>query len=199
MSEAAHWDDHYRSGQPPWETGSHSTELQRLVAKEYIAPCRVVDLGCGSGINALWLAQQGFDVTGIDVSPLAIQQAQARAVAGGVTVCFEEDDLLAPRREYDPFPFFFDRGCYHAVRRVDAAAYVRTLQSLTLPNALGLILAGNSRSTHQPGQGPPVVSEEELRGELGTVFEILQLREFEFDGTPGPTPFLAWSCLVRRT
>jgi hypothetical protein len=61
-----------------------------------------------------------------------------------------------------------------------------------------LVLAGNARSTHQPGQGPPVVSEEELRCELGTAFEIVELREFEFDGTPGPTPFLAWSCLVRR-
>lgn len=198
MSEAAHWDDHYRAGQPPWETGSPSSELERVIAEQEIAPCRVVDLGCGSGINAVWLAQRGFDVTGIDVSTLAIQQARSRAAEVGVTIRFEQDDLLAPRGQYEPFPFFFDRGCYHAVRRVDAAAYVRTLQRLTQPNALGLVLAGNSGSTHQPGQGPPVVSEEELRSELGAAFEIVHLREFEFDGTPGPTPFLAWSCLVRR-
>lgn len=197
MSEAAHWDDHYRSGQPPWETGAPSSELAHVIAEQHIAPCRVVDVGCGSGINALWLAQQGFDVTGI-VSPLAIGQAQSRATAAGVAIRFEQDDLLALQRPYDPFPFFFDRGCYHAVRRVDAATYVRTLQRLTQPDARGLLLAGNSRSTHQPGQGPPVVSEEELRGELGVAFEIVELREFEFDGTPGPTPFLAWSCLMRR-
>jgi SAM-dependent methyltransferase len=198
MSDAASWNDHYRSGQPPWETGAPSAELQRVLAEEQIAPCRVVDLGCGSGINAVWLAQHGFAVTGIDLSPLAIEQARARAAATGVAVRFEEDDLLGLRREYEPFPFFFDRGCYHAVRRVDAAAYVRTLQRLTLPSALGLILAGNSRSAHKPGEGPPVVSETELRTEWEPAFEILRLREFEFDGTPGPTPLLAWSCLVRR-
>jgi methyl halide transferase len=198
MSDASSWNDHYRTGQPPWETGAPSTELQRVLTEEHIAPCRAIDLGCGSGINAVWLAQHGFDVTGIDLSPLAIEQARARAAAAGVVVRFEEDDLLGLRGEYEPFPFFFDRGCYHAVRRVDAAAYVRTLQRLTLPGAIGLVLAGNSRSMHKPGEGPPVVSEEELRAEWEPAFEILKLREFEFDGTPGPTPFLAWSCLVRR-
>jgi 2-polyprenyl-3-methyl-5-hydroxy-6-metoxy-1,4-benzoquinol methylase len=198
MSDAAHWDEHYRTGQTPWETGSPSSELQRVIAQEHVTPCRVVDLGCGSGINALWLAQQGFEVTGIDVSSLALEQARRRAAAANVAIRFEEDDLLALRARYEPFPFFFDRGCYHVVRRTDAAGYVRALQGLTQPGALGLILTGNSRSTHQPGQGPPVVSEEELRSELGAAFDILALREFEFDGTPGPVPFLAWSCLVRR-
>jgi methyl halide transferase len=198
MSDASSWNDHYRTGQPPWETGAPSTELQRVLTEGHIAPCRAIDVGCGSGINAVWLAQHGFDVTGIDVSPLAIEQARARAAAAGVEVRFEEDDLLGLRGEYQPFPFFFDRGCYHAVRRIDAASYVRTLQRLTLPGAIGLVLAGNSRSMHKPGEGPPVVSEEELRAEWEPAFEILKLREFEFDGTPGPTPFLAWSCLLRR-
>lgn len=198
MSDASSWNDHYRTGRPPWETGAPSSELQRALAQEQLAPCRAVDVGCGSGINAVWLAQQGFEVTGIDLSPLAIEQARARAAAAGVAVRFEEDDLLELRGQYERFPFFFDRGCYHAVRRSDAAAYVRTLQRLTLPDARGLILAGNSRSTHKPGEGPPVVSEAELRGELEDAFEILRLREFEFDSTIGPTPLLAWSCLVRR-
>lgn len=198
MSDAAAWNNHYRTGRPPWETGAPSAELQRVLAQEQIAPCRVIDLGCGSGINAVWLAQQGFEVTGVDLSPVAIEQARARANAAGLAVRFEEDDLLELRREYEPFPFFFDRGCYHAVRRVDAAAYVRTLQRLTLPNAIGLVLAGNARSTHKPGEGPPVVSEAELRGELEGAFEILRLREFEFDSTSDPTPLLGWSCLVRN-
>ena len=96
------------------------------------------------------------------------------------------------------FPLFFDRGCYHAVRRIDAAAYVRGLQRVTTPGAIGLVLAGNSRSTHKPGEGPPVVSEEELRGELEGAFEIIRLREFYFDSADESTPFLAWSCLLQR-
>jgi SAM-dependent methyltransferase len=198
MSDATSWDDHYRRGTPPWETGAPSTELARVIREERIAPQRVIELGCGSGVNAVWLAQQGFEVTGVDLSPLALERAAARATAAGVVVRFEEDDVLGLRREYEPFPLFFDRGCYHAVRRSDPAAYVRTLLRMTAPSALGLILAGNDRSTHKPGEGPPVVSEAELRSELSGTFEIIRLREFEFDGPGGPTPFLAWSCLLRR-
>ena len=63
---AIDWDEHYKSGNPPWETGQPSAELRRVVAEERIQPGAAIDLGCGSGINSIWLAQQGFDVTGAD-------------------------------------------------------------------------------------------------------------------------------------
>src|SRR5205809_7658578 len=81
MSAGAVWDVHYRSDKPPWETGRPSEELKRVIAEQGIRPCRVVELGCGTGINAIWLAQQGFDVMALDFSPLAIAKAQKRAAA----------------------------------------------------------------------------------------------------------------------
>lgn len=193
------WDVHYQSGKPPWETGQSSSELARVIAEERIKPCRVIDLGCGSGINALWLAQQGFDVTAVDFSGLAIEQARQRAAAAGVTVRFLQADVLALPDDVGPFPFFFDRGCYHAVRRGDVQDYLRTLQRITASGTIGLVLAGNAKDPHEPGQGPPVVSEQELRTELGSVFEIADLREFYFDQIERDgVRFLAWSCLMRR-
>ena len=89
--------------------------------------------------------------------------------------------------------FFFDRGCYHVVRRLDAAAYVRLLERITTPAAVGLVLTGNAKEPHDPG--PPVVSEEEIRRELGERFEVQRLREFRFDVTQGvDEAFLGWSC-----
>jgi hypothetical protein len=97
----------------------------------------------------------------------------------------------------EPFPFFFDRGCYHAVRRDNVQGYLRTLERVTAPGSLGLVLTGNAREPHVPG--PPVVSEQELRGELGSICEIVQLREFRFDDiNESAAGFLAWSCLLRR-
>jgi SAM-dependent methyltransferase len=193
------WDSHYQSGTPPWETGQPSSELARVVAEEKIQPCRAIELGCGTGINAVWLAQQGFDVTAVDITPLAIERARRRAIAAGVTVRFELADVLDLREHYEPFPFFFDRGCYHAVRDLDVRAYLRTLERVTAPGSLGLVLTGNARDPHPPGQGPPVVSAEELHAELEPVFEIVRLREFRFDTVEEAGPgFLSWSCLVRR-
>jgi SAM-dependent methyltransferase len=198
MSEH-NWKSHYESGSPPWETGQPSQELQRVVAEEKIQPCRVIELGCGSGFNAVWLARQGFDVTAVDITPLAIERARQRAAAAGVAVRFVLADVLELPDEYEPFPFFFDRGCYHCVRSIDVAAYLRTLERVTAPGSVGLVLTGNAREPSPQGQGPPVVSEEELRAELGSVFRIARLREFRFDAAEasGPGP-LGWSCLLRR-
>jgi hypothetical protein len=145
----------------------------------------------------VWLAQQGFDVAAVDLAPLAIERARERAKAAGASVRFLTASVLDPPDLGGPFPFFFDRGCYHVVRRVDAAAYLGTLERVTAAGSVGLVLAANAREPHDPG--PPVVSEEEIRAELGRMFEIVRLREFRFDPGPGRDEhFLAWSCLLRR-
>jgi SAM-dependent methyltransferase len=199
MSDLAHWNDRYRSGQTPWDTGQPSSELARVVAEAPISHGRALELGCGTGANAVWLAQQGFDVTAIDGSTLAIERATQRAKAAGVVVRFLVADVLAPPRDIGgPFDFLFDRGCYHAVRRDKVASYLRTLRIVTHAGSLGLVLAGNAREPHDPG--PPVVTEAEIRAELGSVFEIVKLWEFYFDQVEEVgVRFLAWSCLLRRS
>jgi SAM-dependent methyltransferase len=195
MTDGAKWNQRYASGDLPWDTGRPSTELQRVVAQQPIAPCRALDLGCGTGSNTIWLAQQGFDAVGVDIAPLAVAQACQRARAAGVSAQFQVADILHPPKFDQPFLFFFDRGCYHAVRREDPTAYASAIIQLLAPGARGLILAGNARESHD--DGPPAVTEEQLRSELGAVFHLLELREFRFDAPPGSSEsFLAWSCLV---
>ena len=192
------WDSYYQSGAAPWETKHPSTELQRVIAEEKLQPCRTIELGCGTGINAVWLAQQGFDVTAVDISPRAIEKARRRAAEAGVQIRFAVADVLDLKEVSDTYAFFFDRGCYHVVREFDVQAYLRTLRQLTVPGSLGLVIAGNARETYE--DGPPVVTEEELRGELPPVFEIVQLHEFYFDRLEERgIRYPAWSCLVRRT
>jgi SAM-dependent methyltransferase len=192
------WDSYYQSGAAPWETKYPSTELRRVIAEEKLQPCRTIELGCGTGINAVWLAQQGFEVTAVDISPRAIEKARERAAAAGVKIRFAVADVLDLKEVSEPYAFFFDRGCYHVVREFDVQAYLRTLRQLTVPGSLGLVLTGNARETYE--DGPPIVTEEELRAELPPVFEIIQLREFYFDRLEeSDIRYPAWSCLVRRT
>jgi SAM-dependent methyltransferase len=198
MSEPNRWDERYQKSETPWETGQPSSELQRVLAASAIKPCRALELGCGTGASAVWLAQQGFDVTAIDLSAVAIDRARQRASEAAVRVNFLAADVLKPPTELiGSFDFFFDRGCYHVVRREDVMAYLDTLRRLTRPGTLGLVLAGNAREPHVPG--PPTVTEEQIRTELGSLFDIIQLREFRFDQveTDG-SRFLGWSCLLRR-
>jgi SAM-dependent methyltransferase len=198
MSDPIHWQERYEKGETPWETNQPSSELQRVLAETALRPCPAVELGCGTGASAVWLAQQGFAVTALDLSPRAIERARQRANAASVSVHFLVADVLDPPAELaGPFDFFFDRGCYHVVRREDPQAYLATLRRLTHPGTMGLVLAGNAREPHTPG--PPVVSEQEIRSELGSLLTIVQLREFRFDlGATDGLRFLGWSCQLRR-
>jgi SAM-dependent methyltransferase len=197
-TDAEHWETRYREGNIPWDSGRPSSELMRVLAEQHILPpCRAIELGCGTGTNSIWLAQQGFDVTGLDVSSLAIASARKKAADAKAAVRFVKGDIFGLPELGPPFRFFFDRGCYHVVRRSDAAGFVDTLDHITTADAVGLVLTGNAKEPRDPG--PPAVSEEEIRGELGRMFDIIQLREFRFDPTPDCNErFLAWSCVLRK-
>ncbi len=64
-----HWNERYLTGDLPWDTGRHDSNLERIITEYCIAPCHALDIGCGHGSNAIWLAQQGFDVDATDPSP----------------------------------------------------------------------------------------------------------------------------------
>jgi len=198
MPDPNRWDERYKTGDTPWETGLPSSELQRVLVEAAIRPCHALELGCGTGASAVWLAQEGLDVTALDLSVLAIDRARQRASEAGVSVNFIVADVLKPPADLaGPFDFFFDRGCYHVVRRDDVTAYLETLRRLIRPGTVGLVLTGNAREPHDPG--PPVVAEEQIRAELGTLFAFVHLREFRFDQVEADgTRFLGWSCLLRR-
>jgi len=196
-SDRERWQQRYESGDTPWDTGTPSTMLQEVAASERLAPCRAFDLGCGTGASAVWLAQQGFEVVGVDLSARAIDRARQRAEAAGVRMHFMIADLLQPLDLGPPCQFFFDRGCYHVVRRVDQAGYHRTVHALTTAGTLGLVLAGNAAEKMDPG--PPVVTEAEFRADWSDLFEILWLRAFRFDQLPGETRRpLGWAALLRK-
>ncbi len=110
------WDEHYASGQTPWDSGEPDTALVAAVDDGTIPAGRALEVGCGTGTNALWLAKHGFDVLGVDLSPLAIDRARARMSDGSRAGRFEVLDFLKDPPE-GPFDFVFDRGCFH-VRRV---------------------------------------------------------------------------------
>jgi methyl halide transferase len=192
------WDGAYQDGRlAPWDIGRPSTDLKQAVENSTLRPCRVVELGCGSGNDAIYLAGRGFDVTAIDIAPNALSQAEKKARNAGVKVRWLHADVLEPP-ELEPFDLIYDRGCYHGVRRQNAAGYVETLRRLSRPGTQVLILAGNANEP-PPHYGPPRVREADIRADFGAWFEFQWLRETRFDTTePNRKGARAWSILLRR-
>jgi SAM-dependent methyltransferase len=198
MSLVAHWDRQYREGQPVWDSDRPTSELVRVVQGEDVAPCHALELGCGTGTNAVWLAGRGFTVTAIDLSPEAIGRARQRSHNAGVEVRFLQGDLRRLSESVGPFDFFVDCGCFGAVQRADVRGYLDALARLTRTGALGLVLTGNDAEPPD-GVGPPGMSAEQLRADFEGLFDVVRLRPFRFDADQGNgKEYLGWSCLLRR-
>jgi SAM-dependent methyltransferase len=189
------WDARYRTGDTPWDSGLPSRELRRVLEERGLVPCRTLELGCGSGTNAVFLAQRGFRVTAVDCSALALERARQQAADADVSVEWIEGDVQHFGNGQEPFDFVFDRGCYHCCRRVDLRGYLATLRNVTRPGSLLLCLAGNA---NEQTEGPPRVTEQQLRDELGGLFDVEFLREFRFQDPGGIDGPLGWSCLLIR-
>lgn len=190
------WNERYVTGDTPWDSGIRSRELARVVKEENIAPSRAVEFGCGTGTNAIFLAQQGFDVTAFDLSPRALEQAIRRADEADVEVNFLQGDLCRFDREFEPFDFVYDRGCYHCARKIDLPGFLNTVRRLTKPGSRWLLLTGNANE--QTEVGPPRLHEHEIRADLGGLFDFQFIREIRAEDKGGVDGPLCWSCLMTR-
>ena len=115
MSVEDHFRQMYKEGSTPWDIGMADSNLVNTVTALPIAPCRVLDIGCGTGDNAIWLSQHGFHVVGVDTSEIAIEKARDKAAKANANVTFAVLNILNSQVEGSPFGFAFDRGCFHVL------------------------------------------------------------------------------------
>jgi SAM-dependent methyltransferase len=190
------WDQRYRDRATPWDSGLPSKELRKILGEIVVPRGHALDLGCGSGTNAVFLAEQGFRVTGVDCSPTALELARQKMTRGGVEVEWIEADVQRWGAGRAPYDLVFDRGCYHCCRRTDREGYLETIRNVTKTGTLLVLLAGNA---DEAVEGPPRVTAAELCTELEPLFQIRSLHPFRFedpDEVEGP---LGWSLVgVRR-
>jgi len=128
----------YRHGTPPW-VGGPRQELVRLVTDGTLTPSSAIDLGCGAGDNAIFLAQHGFTVTGVDFAEAAIERAREKARHAGVAVSFIRDDLTHLRHVSGPFDLLVDYGTLDDLGNRGRDAYIREVVALTRPGTRFLL------------------------------------------------------------
>ncbi|HKC18888.1 MAG TPA: methyltransferase domain-containing protein, partial [Candidatus Dormibacteraeota bacterium] len=105
----------YLFGWKPWDSGVPPPELASFVEKHPAG--KALDLGCGTGTNCIFLAQRGWEATGIDFVPRAIRAAKSKAKAAGVAPRFMVGDVthlteLGIGERYD---LLLDLGCFHSI------------------------------------------------------------------------------------
>jgi len=138
----------YRLGFTPWDGHPLATSLRELVEGETaLPPGTALDIGCGTGDNALYLAERGWDVTGVDYVAKAIEKARAKAAERDASapgsVRFDQADAtrLTGQGIGADFTLIVDSGCLHGMSADDRDAYVGEVTAIAAPDARLLIVA----------------------------------------------------------
>jgi len=191
------FEERYQNGDTPWNYGLPDRNLTELVESFPIKPCNALDLGCGTGTNSIWLAQQGFIATGCDISKTAIEMAKKKAAAAGVECTFLTIDFLSQSSPNSPFKFVFDLGCLHSIKDTqDRCLFVEKVASCLVSGGIWLDITGNADEPKRK-VGPPRLSAAELITAVEPCFEVISLSSGHF-GSAQEKPPKAWICLMRK-
>lgn len=157
------WQLAYLIGFKPWDSGVPPPELTAVVdGPEALAPGRALDLGCGAGTNVVYLAQHGWEATGVDLVGRALHKARQRAAKANVSPRFIEGDVtqLDELGVGSGYGLFLDLGCFHTIPAERRDAYVAGVTAAAAGGAT-MLLFGFVPGAMRPG--PRGVTGDELR------------------------------------
>jgi SAM-dependent methyltransferase len=163
----------YLARLPIWERRVPPADLVELIEGPAArAPGRALDLGCGTGTDSIYLAQHGWDVTGVDMVPEALALARRNAAATGVHAGFIWGDVTQlDQAVQGRFDLLLDFGCFHTLPPDQRPRYVDCVSAVAAPGAT-LLLYGFAR----PPRLAPMragISLDEVRERFSETWEIV--------------------------
>lgn len=191
---STNWFDSAYLGTPPWDIGRPQPAIERLAEDGEIAGL-VLDVGCGTGENVLYLAGRGLETVGIDGAPTAVRKARAKAKQRGITAHFEVADALNLPIPPHPFDTVIDSGLFHVFSDDERVRFRESLMRVIRPGGTYLMMCF---SEQQPGNwGPRRVTRTEIRSTFETGWRVNNIRPSAFainDGTAR-----AWLASISRS
>ncbi len=198
MADKKSFEERYQENDTPWEIHRPDHNLIDFVAAHPVEPCPAIDLGCGTGDNSIWLATQGFTVTGCDLSDIALDKARVKAERAKVQCTFSQGDFMRDLPPGAPFCFAFDRGCFHSFEAPDGLSrFAARVAAVLETHGQWLSLIGNKDEERGDRPGPPQLAASQIVAAVEPYFEIIALRRGHFDFNQTPAP-LIWLCHLRK-
>ena len=186
----------YRSGVPPWDIGRAQPAIVGLAAEGLIAG-DVIDVGCGTGENAIHLASRGLTVVGVDAAPTAVALAQEKARLRGSSATFVVGDALALEKLGRTFDVAIDCGLFHTFPDADRVRFERSLRHALRAGGRYALLCF---SDLQPGEpGPRRVTQAEIRDTFAIGWTVDSIVAARFAARLPGGGAHAWLAMLTRT
>ncbi|HTY16011.1 MAG TPA: class I SAM-dependent methyltransferase [Methanoregulaceae archaeon] len=182
-------------GRPPWDIGRPQKEFVDLVLRGEMKGS-VLDIGCGTGEHALFFAGEGFDVWGIDTSPLAIGMAKEKAAERGLQVRFLVMNALEIAKIGRKFDTATDSGFFHTLSDKDRVIFVNNLATVLLPGGTYYMLCFSD--LEPPGYGPRRIAKGEIENSFGEGWVINYIRSAIFESIRRDKGSRAWLTSITK-
>jgi SAM-dependent methyltransferase len=188
------FDDAYRST-PPWDIGRPQQEVVRLEESGQIAGS-VLDVGCGTGENALYLAGCGHEVLGVDSAPAAVERARKKAEERDIAVTFVVKDTLRLHEIGRTFATVLDCGLFHTLSDPDRPRFVWNIAEVLKPGGTYFMLAFSEREPG--GYGPRRITQKEIQTAFSEGWRINEIRAAIFESRTRKEGSRAWLSSITR-
>jgi SAM-dependent methyltransferase len=172
----------------PWDTRITPPEVMEFIANT--PPGKALDLGCGTGTNAITLARHGWEVTGVDFAPTPIHIARRKAAAAGLEISFYAANVTDLRMLSGPYDYVLDIGCLFVLGERERVNYAGELARLTRSRGWYMLYAWLPRPWQGGARG---ISKEDVESLIGREFAKVRQVIGEEKGHPS-----AWYWFQRR-
>ncbi len=164
----------YLLGFKPWDSGVPPPELVAAVeGPERLPPGKALDLGCGTGTNSIYMQQHGWQATGVDFVPRAVEAARRKASAAGVSPRLIVGDVtrLGDLNVGGDYSLLLDLGCFHSIPDDRRDAYVSSATAAAAPGAT-MLLFGFLRGEGGSRLGPRGLLPDEVERRFGGPWDV---------------------------
>jgi 2-polyprenyl-3-methyl-5-hydroxy-6-metoxy-1,4-benzoquinol methylase len=186
----------YRSGKPPWDIGRAQPAFVELANAGQVKG-RVLDVGCGLGDNVLEMAERGHEAWGVDIVPMAIDQAKAKAKLRGIEATFLVGDALEIERLGRTFDTVLDCGLFHTLSDPERVLYEQQLAKVVPPGGVVHLMAMSDWEDPAWG-GPRRVSQADLLDTFRNGWRVDDIREARFNTLFPQIKAHAWLATILR-
>lgn len=189
--------DSVYQGTPPWDIGRPQKAFVELAAAGEVTDS-ILDVGCGTGEHALFFAERGHEVLGIDTAALAIRKAEEKAARRGLQAEFRvwnALDLAGLERTFDTV---IDSGLFHVLSDEDRAPFAESLATVLKPGGKYFMLCFSEQN---PGEYPLPrrIAKREIEETFREGWLINSIRPATFENAIQAEGHHAWLASITRT
>jgi ubiquinone/menaquinone biosynthesis C-methylase UbiE len=178
----------------PWNSDRPDVELIELIESGKISPHIALDVGCGTGTDAIYLASKGINVTAIDISEEAIRIARGKAEKAGVNVNFISGDFLKVEFDNKIFDFVNDRGCFHIMSPLRRDEFAAKVSGVLKDQGLYYLRCWSDKTEFDSEGTPYRISRDIINRTFSKYFDILEIRDVRW----GSRGMWSYVCLLSK-